>query len=422
MNHDSSRVELLAPAGTPEKLEIAVHYGADAVYLAGQQFSLRNFSANFSKSDLIAARTFTQQHGVRMYVAMNIYSRDSEAQAISRYLEFLGTVNPDALIVADPAIFMQARDILPSVPLHISTQANTTTTGAARFWKHLGASRINAARELSLSEIRQMAENSGIEVEAFVHGAMCMAYSGRCLMSGYMAGRESNRGECCQPCRFNYTVVEETRPGQYFPVFEDDRGSYLFNSRDLCMIGHLPEMISAGVAALKIEGRMKSVHYLAAVVKVYREAIDAWYASPETYQARPEWTQELAAVSHRGYCTGFYVGNPHETMMNPANLIHPGYRFVAQGLSRLPDGGTRVRVKNRIFEAEAVNVLSPGRPAWPDRIETIRDENGVRLSVAQPGREVILYLNTPANRLDLIRCPLPASAVSSSGSTPEIRN
>ncbi|MDL2330170.1 U32 family peptidase [Desulfosarcina sp. OttesenSCG-928-A07] len=405
MRSSASRVELLAPAGTPEKLEIAVHYGADAVYLAGQNFSLRNFSANFSEPELYAARTFTQDHGVRMYVAVNIYSRDRETHAIRCYLDVLGKVNPDALIVADPAVFMLARKHLPHISLHISTQANTTNTGTARFWKNLGASRVNTARELNLTEIREMAKHSGIEIEAFAHGAMCMAYSGRCLMSGYMAGRESNRGECCQPCRFHYTVMEETRPGQYFPVFEDDRGSYIFNSRDLCMIHHIPEMVDAGIASLKIEGRMKSIHYLASVVKVYREAIDAWYESPETYTVRPEWDEELTAVSHRGYGTGFYFENACETMMNTVNRVHPGYRFVAQVLSPTPDGGNRILVKNRMLENETVNVLSPGGPTRLDRIKQIVDENGVRQSVAQPGSRVVLYLDTPAKRLDLIRCP-----------------
>ena len=211
MNANEKKIELLAPAGTPEKLEIAVHYGADAVYLAGRDFSLRNFSANFSLEEMKAARRLTREKKVRMYVAVNIYSRNSEAQAIADYLTSLEAIEPDALIVADPAIFMQARKLIPHIPLHVSTQANTTNTGTARFWRDLGAVRVNAARELTLAEIRQMTAESGIDVEAFVHGAMCIAYSGRCLLSGYMKKRESNRGMCCQPCRFHYTLMEQTR-------------------------------------------------------------------------------------------------------------------------------------------------------------------------------------------------------------------
>jgi putative protease len=406
MNNQTSKIELLAPAGSPEKLEIAVHYGADAVYLAGHHFSLRNLSANFSREEMVEARRFTRKKGVRMYVAVNIYSRDGEARAIADYLDFLHTVEPDALIVADPAIFMLARDRLPGMPLHISTQANTTNSGTALFWRQLGATRVNAAREMTLEEIGRMSSASGIEVEAFVHGAMCVAYSGRCLMSGYMARRESNRGLCCQPCRFRYTVMEETRPGQYFPIAEDDRGAYLFNSRDLCMIEHLPEMIGSGIRSLKIEGRMKSIHYLAGVVKVYREAIDAWYDDPQGYGVRDYWLAELAAISHRGYCTGFYFGDPDQTAANLDNLIHPGYRFVAKVLDRKPDGGAQVLVKNRFFENQRVDVLSNAGPARTDCIRAIVDTDGIRRSPAQPGSTVTVYLETPPRRLDLVRCPV----------------
>lgn len=403
MASTTKQVELLAPAGTPEKLEIAVHYGADAVYLAGRDFSLRNFSANFSLADMKAARRLTREHGVRMYVAVNIYSRDSEAQAIADYLASLATVDPDALIVADPAIFMQARQLLPHVPIHVSTQANTTNTGTARFWRDLGATRVNGARELTLDEIREMSAKSGLEVEAFVHGAMCIAYSGRCLLSGYMKKRESNRGMCCQPCRFHYTLMEQTRPGQHFPIAEDPRGAYVFNSRDLCMIEHLPALIDAGICAFKIEGRMKSIHYLAGVVKVYREAINAWYRDPEAYRVQERWLAELSAISHRGYCTGFYFGDPDQTAANLDDVIRPGYRFVAKVLENVPDGGVRVLVKNKIVSGEAVDILSPDGPTREDTIQRIADRHGTTQSMAQPGSTATLYLGLPPERLDLIR-------------------
>jgi putative protease len=411
---EKKKVELLAPAGTPEKLEIALHYGADAVYLAGKSFSLRNFSANFSLEEMRAARRLTREKGVNMYVAVNIYSRNSEAQAVAEFLSSLETVEPDALIVADPAIFMQARKRLPHIPLHVSTQANTTNTGTARFWRDLGAARVNAAREMTMQEIRQMAAESGIAVEAFVHGAMCIAYSGRCLLSGYMKNRESNRGMCCQPCRFHYTVMEETRPGQYFPIAEDHRGAYIFNSRDLCMIEHLPQMIDAGICSLKIEGRMKSIHYLAGVVKVYREALDAWYENPATYRFRNRWLKELAAVSHRGYCTGFYFEDPQQTAANLDDIIHPGYQFVAKVIGETPDGGSRILVKNKVLAGDAVNVLSPRCPTRPDRIEKIVDAQGMPQPLAQPGSTVTVYLNAPAKPMDLIRTPVDQAALEAS--------
>jgi putative protease len=403
MNEKPNLIELLAPAGTPEKLEIALHYGADAVYLAGKDFSLRNFSANFSLEEMQAARRLTREQGVRMYVAVNIYSRDSETRAIADYLDALGGIEPDALIVADPAVFMLARKRLSQIPIHISTQANTTNTGTARFWRDLGATRVNTARELTLEEIRRITAESGIDVEAFVHGAMCMAYSGRCLLSGYMNNRASNRGMCSQPCRFRYTLMEQKRPGQYFPIEEDPRGAYLFNSRDLCMIEHLPRMIDTGICALKIEGRMKSIHYLAGVVKVYREALDAWYENPETYRVRKRWLKELAAISHRGYCTGFYFGDPQQTAANLDDAIRPGYRFVAKVIEKHPGGGVRVLVKNKMVTGDRVDLLSPGVPTRTDTIERIVDENGLTKPLAQPGSTVTLYLRRPPEALDLIR-------------------
>ena len=406
MDANTKKVELLAPAGTPEKLEIAIQYGADAVYLAGKDFSLRNFSANFSRQEMRAARDLTHEKNVRLYVAVNIYARDSEAATIADYLGFLQTIAPDALIVADPGVFSQARRQLPEIPLHISTQANTTNTATARFWKGLGATRINAARELSLAEIRRMCAHGGVEVETFVHGAMCMAYSGRCLLSSYLAGRDSNRGKCCQPCRFHYTVMEETRPGQHFPIAEDTRGAYLFNSRDLCMIEHLPALIEAGICALKIEGRMKSVHYLAGVVKVYREAIDAWYRDPNGYEVKSDWLAELAAISHRGYSTGFYFSDADQTKSNWDNLVHPGHRFVAQVVGPAASGGAKVLVKNKILAGQRVNVLSPGVPAREDVIRAITDEYGTSQALAQPGSTVTVHTDTPLRRMDLIRSPV----------------
>ncbi|MBW2201393.1 MAG: U32 family peptidase, partial [Deltaproteobacteria bacterium] len=316
MNRQTQKVELLAPAGDFEKLEIAIHYGADAVYLGGKNFSLRNFSGNFTEQELRKAISVAHQSNVKVYVACNIYPRSCELQAISDYLVFLGKIEPDAIIIADPGIVNLAQKKISHIPVHLSTQANTTHIQSVLFWQNLGVKRINIARELSLEEIREIASHSDVEIEAFVHGAMCIAYSGRCLLSGYMANRDSNRGMCAHPCRWRYAVVEELRPGQYLPLTEDDRGSYIFSSKDLCMIGHIPDMIRAGICALKIEGRMKGIHYLAAVVKAYREAIDAYYNHSEAYVVTEEWTKELSSINHRGYCTGFYFGNPDQVLPN----------------------------------------------------------------------------------------------------------
>ena len=388
-------IELLAPAGNFEKLEIAVHYGADAVYLAGKSFSLRNFSGNFTQEEMARAVAFAHHHGVKVYVACNVYSRSNEAAGIASYLEQLGAVGPDALIVADPGIFAAARRIIPDIPIHISTQANTTSLGAAQFWRDLGASRVNMARELSLAEIREIADGSDVEIEAFVHGAMCISYSGRCLLSSFMTHRDSNQGLCSHPCRFHYTLMEAKRPGQYYPIMEDDRGAYVFNSRDLCMIDHIPEMIGAGIRSLKIEGRMKGINYLASVVKVYREAIDACRENlaGRPYTVRPDWKETLAGVNHRGYCTGFYLGDP-EQIVPDYDPQGGGIRqdFAGKVLKPLSNTDILLDVRNKIMTGDPVRVFSPKGPPRPDLIRRIRTEAGEVMSHAQPNSRAVVTL------------------------------
>jgi len=318
----TKKVELLAPAGDFEKLEIAVHYGADAVYLADKNFSLRNLSKNFTISELQKAVKFAHKSGVKVYVACNIYSRNNEQKEIAHYLEKLGDINPDAVIIADPGIFIQAKNIIPRIPVHLSTQSNTTNYKTALFWENLGVKRINIARELTLKEIKEITGHCKVEIEAFVHGAMCISYSGRCLLSSFMTNRESNRGLCAHPCRWEYSVVEKKRPGEYMPITEDSRGSYVFNSKDLCMIEHIPEMIKSGITSLKIEGRMKGINYLASVVKVYRDAIDSYYENPAGYIIKKSWIDEAAKLSNRGYCTGFYFGGADRVSLNYNNDIN----------------------------------------------------------------------------------------------------
>ena len=322
------KVELLAPAGNFEKLEIAIHYGANAVYLAGKEFSLRNFSQNFTLDELQHAVRYARKHHVKVYAACNVFPKNAEQNSIVEYLHSLGEIGIDALIIADPGIFMTASKVIPQIPIHLSTQANTTNQKSALFWQTLGIKRVNLARELSLKEIKEVALHCDLEIEAFVHGSMCIAYSGRCLLSSFMANRDSNRGMCAQSCRWKYAVVEELRPGQYMPIAEDDRGSYMFSSKDLCMIGHIPEIIESGIVSLKIEGRMRGINYLASAVKVYREAIDAYYENPEDYMTQKDWLYELETVSNRSYSTGFYFDDPHQISPAYENLRNSGQNFM----------------------------------------------------------------------------------------------
>lgn len=306
----TNRIELLAPAGDMEKLKFALHYGADAVYLGGESFGLRTASRNFSVEAITEALNYAHERGKKIYLTLNIIPHNEDLDNLHAYLEQLKGLSLDGLILSDPGTLMAAQEILPGIPVHLSTQANTTNKGSALFWHKLGVKRIVLARELSLTEIREIREKTPetLELEAFVHGAMCISYSGRCLLSNYMAGRDANQGACAHPCRWKYALVEEKRPGEYLPIEEDERGTYIYNSKDLCMIGHLPELIGAGLGSLKIEGRVKSSYYVATVVRAYRAAIDAYYRDPENYTFNPLWMEEVNKASHREFTTGFYFG------------------------------------------------------------------------------------------------------------------
>jgi U32 family peptidase len=404
------KTELLAPAGNLEKLEIVLHYGADAVYLAGKSFSLRNFSENFSLDQIEAAIGLAHASGARVYVTVNIFARPGDLAPIENYIHELKSVGPDGLIAADPAIVAMIRRIAPEIPLHLSTQANTTNEAAVHFWESQGVRRINAARELNLTEIARLAQVPGIEIEAFVHGAMCISYSGRCLLSNYMARRCSNQGMCCQPCRFQYAVMEATRPGQYFPLAEDDRGTYIFNSRDLCMIEHLPAMIGSGVRALKIEGRMKGIHYAATAVKVYREAIDRYHSDPEGYVPRPYWLDELNKITSRGYCTGFYLADSNEIAPSFAVSRPPTHVLGGKVLSSAGRQKAFIEVRNQIKRGDIVEIIKPNGPGIPDRILSITDVEGQPMAVAHPAARVTVELATDCHKFDLLR--LDASGAS----------
>ena len=398
-----NKIELLAPAGNFEKLEIAINYGANAVYLAGKDFSLRNFSGNFSHDELEQAIKFAHANKVKVYIACNIYSRNSEQKAIAEHLKELGAIGPDALIIADPGIFMEARNLVPEIPVHLSTQANTTNYKSVLFWEQLGIKRINAARELSLQEISEIGLHSEAEIEAFVHGAMCISYSGRCLLSNFMTLRDSNRGLCSHPCRWKYSVVEELRPGKYMPVAEDNRGTYIFNSSDLCMIEHIPEMIKAGITSLKIEGRMKGINYLASTVKVYREAIDRYYDNPDHYEVDDEWIKELSYINNRGYCTGFYFNDPEQIIPNYERLQKPKHRFIAKIINDGSGNYISIEVRNKIFKGDEISIFCKKGPAISDKIRDIIDKDEKSQPFAQPGSIVKILLNGQYSKNNLIR-------------------
>jgi len=400
----SNKVELLAPAGNFEKLEIAIHYGADAVYLGGKDFSLRNFSGNFRLEEIKQAIVYAHDRGVRVYVTVNIFARNDEQPYIAAYLEKLGALEPDGVIVADPGVFLTAREFMPQIRLHLSTQANSTNYKTVEFWGQQGVSRVNLARELTLAEIKAIGEQAQIEIEAFVHGAMCIAYSGRCLLSSFMANRHSNRGMCAHPCRWKYALVEELRPGQYMPIAEDDRGTYIFNSKDLCMIEHIPAMIESGVSALKIEGRMKGINYLASVVKVYREAIDLYFQDPKGYAVQPEWLAELARIDRRGYCSGFYFDDPQQTSPDfDFNMGTETHRFIGKVLTAHDDGHTLMEVRNQCRVGDPVEILSPGQAIRKTSIGNMRDDEGNPIQIAQPNTRVYPDLGLKAKPNDLIR-------------------
>ena len=396
-------VELLAPAGNFEKLEIAIHYGADAVYLGGKDFSLRNFSGNFTVSEMKRAVAYAHEKGVKVYVTCNIFSRNHEQKPIYDFLLSLKDVGPDAVIISDPGTLMMARETIPMIPIHLSTQANTTNFKTAEFWQKNGVKRINVARELSLGEIKEISSKAKLEIEAFVHGAMCISYSGRCLLSSFMANRDSNRGMCCHPCRFEYAVVEALRPGQYYPLAEDGRGAYVFNSKDLCMIEHIPQMTAAGIHSLKIEGRMKGIHYLATTVKAYRAAIDAYCNSPQIYTIRREWVESLNKISNRGYCTGFYLGDPDQTQPNDTGSTLKDHSFIAKAVKKMDSCHTEVDVRNKFYQSDAIEIITLKGPDRLDHVHEIRNQDNEPVELAQPGSRVTLKLEQAASQNDLIR-------------------
>ena len=395
--------ELLAPAGNMEKLETALAFGADAVYLGIDRFSLRARSGCLEQAELPAACDLVERHGRRLYLTLNAYLHPGEESEFRKLLLDLRPLPIDAYIIADPGALTMVRELDPDRTLHLSTQANVTSVHAALFWQAAGVKRLNLARELSLDEVAAIRAQTGVEIETFVHGALCVAYSGRCLMSAAMTGRSANRGECAHPCRWNYAVQEETRPGEFFGIEEDSRGTYLFNSRDLRLIEHLPALIAAGVDSLKIEGRMKSRYYVAAVTRVYRAALDAYRADPAGWHCDPLWLKELDTVSHRPYDSGFLFGR-EEAGVHPADSR---YRQSHLFVGVVGDDGGRdgwlVEGRNRFAVGEELELIGPGMRQATFTLEQAWNEEGEYLPVVQPNARVRLQLPPEARAGDLLR-------------------
>lgn len=373
-------IELLAPAGDLEKLKTAIIYGADAVYFGGELFSLRAGAGNLSVEEIKEAMEFIHAHGKKGYLTINIYAHNEDIEPLKAYLHTIADIPIDAFIVSDPGIIMLIKEIIPGAEIHLSTQANTTNYLTANFWVSQGVKRIVSAREMSLKELKEMRSQlpDDVEIESFIHGAMCISYSGRCLLSNYMIGRDANRGACTHPCRWKYALVEQQRPGEYFPIEEDDRGSYILNSRDLCMIDCIPQLVDAGVKSFKIEGRMKSMYYVATIVSAYRRAIDAYLANPSEYLFDEKWYDELCKASHREFTHGFYFNKPNDKDQNYLTSDYVrDYSFV--GLVKKADDGSGyslVEQRNKFEVGDEIEIFGPNTPYYTEIIEDMTDEEG----------------------------------------------
>ncbi len=396
------RPELLAPAGDFEKLRTAIHYGADAVYLGDSRFSLRGKAGNFQGEELRDAVRYVQEQGGKAYVTANIFPHNRDVRDIEEHMELLHDVRPDAVIISDPGVFMICRKKAPDTDIHISTQANITNADAARFWQDMGAQRLVLARELSIDEIREVRSRVSVELETFVHGSLCLSYSGRCYISSFLASRSANTGECTNSCRWNYMLMEEKRPGEYFPVFEDERGTYILSSRDLCMIEYLDQLADAGVDSFKIEGRMKGINYVAGVVKVYREACDM-IAEGREYAVDPRWLRELAMFSSRGYTTGMFFGRqPDQDYNFDGESYRMSHDLVGIILAKQGEVAT-VALRNRLDTHDSLEFLSPGIEERLFTVGSMKDAEGNHLLTAR--NEDIIVMNVPqeARVYDIIR-------------------
>ncbi len=399
--------ELLIPASSLEVLKTAVVFGADAVYIGGEAFGLRAKAKNFSMEDMKEGIAFAHGHGVKVYVTANILAHNEDLPGVREYFEELKEIGPDALIISDPGVFDIAKEVCPEIEVHISTQANNTNYGTYRFWHRQGASRVVAARELSLKELKELREEipKELEIEAFVHGAMCISYSGRCLLSNYFTGRDANRGACTHPCRWKYAVVEETRPGEYMPVYENERGTYIFNSKDLCMIERIPELIDAGIDSLKIEGRMKTALYVATVARTYRRAIDDYLKDPKLYEEHMPWyLEQISNCTYRQFTTGFFFGKPDEnTQIYDSNTYVKEYTYL--GIVGAEDGGmAQIEQRNKFSVGETIEIMKPDGRNIETVVERIVNEDGEeQKSAPHPKQKLFVQLDKRAETYDILR-------------------
>ena len=399
--------ELLVPASSLEVLKTAVRYGADAVYIGGEVFGLRAKAKNFSLEEMKEGVEFAHRYNVKVYVTANILAHNSDIEPVKAYFNDLKKVKPDALIIADPAIFTIAKEMLPDMELHISTQANNTNYGTYNFWHSLGAKRVVSARELSISEIKDIRNHipDYLEIETFVHGAMCISYSGRCLLSSFMAGRDANKGACTHPCRWKYAVVEESRPGQYMPVEENERGTYIFNSKDLCMIDHIPELVDAGIDSFKIEGRMKTALYVATVARTYRKAIDDYLEDPELYRKNMPWyLDQISNCTYRQFTTGFYFGRPDdEAQIYDSNTYVREYTYLGI-IGGERDGMYRIEQRNKFSVGETIELMKPNGDNIEVTVKKIVDEDGnEQESAPHPKQVLYIDLGGHADQYDILR-------------------
>ena len=403
------KTELLAPAGTMEKLQMALAYGADAAYLGGAQFGLRAFGGNFTNEEIRAAVNLAHGVGKKIYVTVNVFPHNDDLVSLPDYLRFLADVEVDAVLVADLGVFMLAREIAPQLPVHISTQANNVNWRTVRAWQELGAERVVLARELSREEIREIRRHTDVEMELFVHGAMCISYSGRCLLSSYFTGRDANRGGCAQSCRWKYALVEESRPGECYPIEEDARGTYIMNSKDLCLLPYLDEVVDSGIDSLKIEGRMKSVHYVASVVKAYRMALDACLTGT-SYKVREEWLTELEKVSHRSYTTGFFFGKTTEAdQIYGSSSYEQTSDFV--GLVRAYDEKTKIAAveqRNNMKLGQEIEIFQPVGASFRQKLAEMWDTEGQEIAAAPHPQQIIrMRMAQPVEVNSILRRDVP---------------
>ena len=385
--------ELLIPAGSLDVLKTAVIFGADAVYIGGEAFGLRAKAHNFSRNDMKEGIAFAHARGVKVYVTANILAHNGDLPGVEAYFEELKEIGPDALIISDPGVFAVAKKVLPGMEIHISTQANNTNYGTYLFWHKLGARRVVTAREQSLDEIREIREHipEDMEIESFIHGAMCISYSGRCLLSNFFVGRDANQGACTHPCRWKYSIVEETRPGEYMPVYENERGTYIFNSKDLCMIGHIPEMMDAGIDSFKIEGRMKTALYVATVARTYRKAIDDYKKDPQLYRDHMEWyRQEIGKCTYREFTTGFYFGKPTEdAQIYDNNTYVKNYAYLGTVLEVDGRGRCLIQQKNKFCVGDTIEVMKPDGRNLELTVAGMEDEEGNAQDSAPHPKQVL---------------------------------